>query len=292
MRQVGTGKSHESAVGHVTGKAIYTDDQRPPVGLLSVYPVLATYAHARIIKLDYAAALTVPGCITVITAADVPGENDTGTIIHDEILLPTETIDFWGQAVAWTVGETEAAARAAAAQVVVEYEPLPAILTIKDAIAANSFHLQPQKLLRGEPTAVLATADFCLTGEVEMNGQDHFYLETQTSWVIPDGEGNYQVYASSQHPTETQIVIARVLGIANHQVVVTCLRMGGGFGGKESQSNPFAAIAAIAAHKTGRPVRVKLNRQHDMVLTGKRHGCLGQYQVGFTPEGENLSPGR
>jgi xanthine dehydrogenase large subunit len=115
-----------------------------------------------------------------------------------------------------------------------------------------------------------------------MNGQDHFYLETHASWVIPDGEGNYQVYASTQHPTETQIIVSRVLGIPNNQVVVTCLRMGGGFGGKESQANPFAAIAAITASKTGRPARVKLRRHQDMILTGKRHGFLGKYQVAFT----------
>ncbi len=283
---IGTHKSHESAVGHVTGKAIYTDDQRPPVGMLSIYPVLAPYAHAYITKLDISAALNVAGCVTVITAADVPGENDTGTIIHDEILLPTEIISFWGQAVAWTVGETEEAARAAAAQVLVEYEPLAPILTIQAAIAAESFHLKPQKFRRGDPGTELERAEFCLSGDVEMNGQDHFYLETQTSWVIPDGEGNYQVYASTQHPTETQIIIGRVLGIPSNQIVVTCLRMGGGFGGKESQANPFAAVAAIAAYKTGRPVRVKLNRQHDMMLTGKRHGFLGQYTVGFTQEGK------
>jgi xanthine dehydrogenase large subunit len=283
---VGVHQSHESAVGHVTGKAIYTDEQRPPVGLLSVYPVLAPYAHASITKLDCTAALNVEGCVTVITADDVTGENDTGTIIHDEILLPTHEISFWGQAVAWTVAETEAAARTAAAQVVVECEPIAPILTINDAIAANSIHLKPQKLRRGDPQTALETAEFQITGEVDINGQDHFYLETQASWVIPDAEGNYQVYASTQHPTETQLVIARVLGIPNHRIIVTCLRMGGGFGGKESQANPFAAIAAIAAQKTGRPVRVKLNRQHDMTLTGKRHGFLGRYQAGFNALGQ------
>lgn len=286
MITIGTPKSHESAVAHVKGTAIYTDDQRPPLGMLSVYPVLAPYAHARITRLDTSAAYDVPGCVAVITAADVPGENDTGTIIHDEILLPTDRISFWGQAVAWAVGETEAAARVAAAKVIVDYEPLTPILTIPEAIATEHFHLQPQKMRRGDPDAALELAEFRLSGDVEMNGQDHFYLETQASWVIPDGEGNYHVYASTQHPTETQVIIGRVLGIPSHQIVVTCLRMGGGFGGKESQANPFAAIAAIAAQKTGRPVRVKLNRQHDMTLTGKRHGFLGQYTVGFTATGQ------
>jgi xanthine dehydrogenase large subunit len=159
-------------------------------------------------------------------------------------------------------------------------------LSIKAAIAAESFHNQPQVIGQGDPIAPFAEADRCLEGEIEMNGQDHFYLETQASWVIPDGEGHYQVYASTQHPAETQVIVARVLGVTSNQVTVTCLRMGGGFGGKESQANPYASVAAIAAYKTGRPVRVKLKRSHDMTLTGKRHGFLGQYKVGFTNEGK------
>lgn len=285
MSSVGQQKSHDSAAGHVTGRAIYTDEQRPPMGLLSVYPILAPHARARILKVDCDAALAMEGCVAVLTAADVPGENDTGITAHDEILLPTEEVNHWGQPIGWAVAETEAIARAAAAQVVTEYDPLEPILNIQDAIAAQRFHGQLQVIRRGEPDTALAAAPFCIMDEVKMNGQDHFYLETQTSWVIPDGQGNYQVYASTQHPSETQIIVARVLGIPAHRVVVTCLRMGGGFGGKETQANPYAAIAAIAAQKTGRPVRIKLKRQHDMLLTGNRHGFLGQYQVGFTEEG-------
>jgi xanthine dehydrogenase large subunit len=285
MGEIGQRRSHESAEGHVTGKAIYTDEQRPPTGMLSVYPVLAPHAKARIVEIDCAAAYEVEGFVTVLTAEDVPGQNDTGVIVQDEPLFPTE-ISYWGQAVVWTVGETENAAREAAAKVVVKYEPLDPILTIKQAIKAESFHTQTQVICRGEPRVVLAQSDYALTGEVKMNGQDHFYLETQASWVIPDGEGHYQVYSSTQHPSETQTIVARVLGISSNQVIVTCPRMGGAFGGKESQANPFAAVAAIAAHKTGRPVRIKLKRQHDMILTGKRHGFLGQYTVGFTAEGK------
>jgi xanthine dehydrogenase large subunit len=286
MSQVGQRKSHESAEAHVSGRAIYTDDQRLPTGMVSLYPVLAPHARARITKLDVTPALAVEGVVTVLTADDVPGENNTGVILHDEVLLPRDEVSYWGQAIVWVVGETEAAARSGAEKVVVEYEPLAAILGIKEAIAANSFQGQPLVVQRGKPTAAFQEADFCLSGEVEMNGQDHFYLETQASWVIPDGEGHYQVYASTQHPTETQVIVARVLGIPNNQVVVTCLRMGGGFGGKESQANPFAAAAALAAAKTGRPARVKLKRHHDMILTGKRHGFLGQYTVGFTQTGK------
>jgi xanthine dehydrogenase large subunit len=283
---IGTRKPHESAEGHVTGKAIYTDEQRMPAGMLSVYPVTAPHAKARILNIDTSAALAVEGCVTVLTAADVPGRNNTGVIVADEMLFPTDEVSHWGQAVVWTVGITEAAARQAAAQVVVEYEPLDPVLTIEAAIATQSFHTRTQTMRRGDPQAALRIADYRLSGELAVNPQDHFYLETQTSWVIPDGEGHYQVYASTQHPTETQIIIAAALGIASNQVVVTCLRMGGAFGGKESQANPYAAVAAVAAHKTGCPVRVKLNREHDMTLTGKRHGFLGQYEVGFTQDGK------
>lgn len=279
-------KRHESAISHVSGKAIYTDDQRLPTGMLSLYPVLSTQAHAKITKLDTKSAYTVPGLITVLTTADIPGVNNTGVIVQDEVLLPDDEVSYWGQVIAWTVGETEAAARQAAETIVVEYEPLPAILSIQAAIAADSFHGIPQIIRRGEPDEALQQAERRLEGELEVGGQDHFYLETQTSWAIPDGEGSYQVYSSTQHPSETQVIVARVLGLPSSRIVVTCLRMGGAFGGKESQANPFAAAAALAAHKTGRPARVRLRRHQDMIITGKRHNFLGRYQVGFTSEGK------
>ncbi|HIK43566.1 MAG TPA: xanthine dehydrogenase molybdopterin binding subunit [Leptolyngbyaceae cyanobacterium M65_K2018_010] len=286
MSPVGQRKSHESAVAHVSGTAVYTDDQREPAGMLSLYPVLSPHPRARITELDPAPAAGVQGCITVLTAADVPGENNTGVILRDEVLLPTDEVSYFGQVVAWAVGETEAAAREAAAQVVVKYEPLPAIKTVKEAIAADSFHNEPQIIRRGDPDAALSQAELTCSGEVDIGGQDHFYLETQTSWVVPDGEGNFQVYASTQHPSETQIIVARILGVPRNRVVCTCLRMGGAFGGKESQANPFAAAAALATYKTGRPARVRLRRHQDMLITGKRHGFLGQYEVGFTRAGQ------
>jgi xanthine dehydrogenase large subunit len=282
----GQRKSHESAIAHVSGKAVYTDDQRSSIGMLSLYPVLSPLTRARITRIDVSGAYEVEGVVTVLTAADVPGANDTGAIVQDEILLPTEEVSYWGQAIVWVAGESEEAARLGAAKVVVEYEPLEPICTIKAAIEANSFHNAPQVIRRGEPETALQQAEMVLEGEIEMNGQDHFYLETHTSWVIPDGEGHYHVYSSTQHPAETQTIVGRVLGIPVNLVTVTCLRMGGGFGGKETQANPYAAMAAVTARKTGRPVRVRLRRHQDMILTGKRHGFLGQYCVGFTKEGQ------
>ncbi len=276
---------HESAVGHVTGRAIYTDEQRPPNGMLSVYPVQAPHAHARILAIDTAAALALPGVHAVLTANDVPGENDTGPIFHDEPLIPPDTVLFYGQAVAWVVADDEALAQAAAKQVSVTYEALSALLSIEQAMAAQAFHLPPARVARGDASAAMARAPLRLSGELQIGGQDHFYLETQASWVEIDSEGTVQIAASTQHPTETQIIVARVLGLPAHRVVCRSLRMGGGFGGKETQANPYAAIAALAAYRTGRPVRIKLTRGLDMQMTGKRHPFLGRYEVGFDQQG-------
>ncbi|MFT3807491.1 xanthine dehydrogenase molybdopterin binding subunit [Arenimonas sp.] len=280
---------HESAVGHVTGRAVFTDEQYPSVGMLSLYPVQAPHAHARLLRIDCAAAQAMPGVHAVLTAADVPGENDTGPILHDEPLMPADTVRYHGQAIAWVVADTEAQAQAAAKAVRAEYEPLPALLDIDAAIAADSFHQAPAQVARGDAEAALARAPRQLAGEVRCGGQDHFYLETQASWAQVDSEGFVQVVSSTQHPTETQIIVARVLGLPAHRVVCRSLRMGGGFGGKETQANAFAAIAALAAQRTGRPVRVKLPRSLDMQLTGKRHPFLGRYRVGFDDEGRLLA---
>ena len=282
-------KSHESAVGHVTGRAIYTDDQRLLPDMVCLYPVISPYAHARILKVDPSAALAVPGVVTVLTAADIPGQNDTGVIRADEPLLPTHRVSYWGQPVVWVVGETETAARLGAEQVRIDYDPLAAILSIPAAIAADQFHGAPDICHRGDPESAFALGEHILEGEVSMNGQDHFYLETQAAWAIPDSEGNLHIYSSTQHPTSTQQTVARVLGVQDNQVVVTCLRMGGGFGGKESQANPLAAIASLAAIKTGRPARISFRRHQDMNITGKRHSFLGRYRVACDHTGSLLA---
>jgi xanthine dehydrogenase large subunit len=281
--------AHESAIGHVTGRAVYTDEQHAPVGQLSVYPVQAPHAHARILSLDTKVARAMPGVVDVLTPATIPGTNDTGPIVHDEPLIPADTVSHYGQAVAWIVAESEAQARVAAQAVRVEYEPLPPTLTMAAAIAAQAFHRPPVKIECGEVDAALAQAPHRLQGEVEIGGQDHFYLETQTSWAEIDSEGLVQVAASTQHPSETQAIVAHVLGIASNRVVCRCLRMGGGFGGKETQANAFAAVAALAAWRNGRPVRVKLSRGLDMQLTGKRHPFFARYDVGFDDKGRLLA---
>jgi len=276
---------HESAEAHVSGRAVFTDEQRPPSGLLSLYPVQSPHAHADILGIDATRALAVPGVHAVLTANDIPGENDSGPILHDEPLIPARRISFHGQAVAWVVADDEAIAQAAAKQVDVDYAPLPAILDIDQALRAASFHLPPVRVARGDAASALTTATHRLDGELHIGGQDHFYLETQASWVEIDGDGSVHVTASTQHPTETQIIVARALGLPANRVICRCLRMGGGFGGKETQANPYAAIAAVAAFRTGRPVRIKLGRGLDMQLTGKRHPFRARYAVGFDDQG-------
>lgn len=289
MEIVGRPLPHESARGHATGEALFTDDLagRFP-RLLHAWPVQAPHAHARVLFVGAARALAVPGVVRVLTAADIPGENDTGTIRHDEPLFPTEVM-YHGQAVAWVLAESEAAARAGADRVEVEYTPLPAILSISDGIAQGSFLSDAQRLARGEADQALAASPFQIAGECQVGGQEHFYLETQVAYACIDESGGLMIHASTQHPTETQEIVSRVLGMPKHRVVVQSLRMGGGFGGKEVQANPFSAVAALGTCLTGRPVRVRLNRSQDMTLTGKRHPALGCFRAGFDGTGRILA---
>ncbi|MEZ5463781.1 MAG: xanthine dehydrogenase molybdopterin binding subunit [Lysobacteraceae bacterium] len=280
---------HESTVGHVTGRAAYTDEQHQPEGMLSLHPVQSPHAHAKIVRINTDAALAIPGVVAVLTAADIPGENDTGPIRHDEPLIPIDTVEFHGQAVAWVLAEDEAIAMRAAGEVRVEYEPLSPCIGIPAAMAAERYHGDPVFVRRGDVETGLSNAPHRLSGEVVIGGQDHFYLETQASWAQVDSEGLLQITSSTQHPSETQHIVARVLGLPSNRVVCQSLRMGGGFGGKETQANPYAAVAALAAWKTRRPVRIKLPRSIDMQLTGKRHPFLGRYEVGFDADGKLLA---
>jgi xanthine dehydrogenase large subunit len=280
------GKSvpHESARGHVTGEALYTDDLllRFPRAL-HAWPVLSPHAHALVKSIDISVALAEAGVASVLTASDVPGEGDSGSNRHDEPLFPAEVL-YHSQPVAWVLGESLEAAQRGAARVAVHYEPLPAILTIEDAILAGSFHSPPLRLVRGDASSIISS-ELCFEGELHIGGQEHFYLETQCAIAWMDETGGVSAHSSTQHPTETQEVIARVLGISRNKVTVECLRIGGAFGGKEVQANAWAAIAALGAWKTRRPVRVRLTRALDFALTGKRHPFLARYAAGFHRDG-------
>ena len=275
---------HESAHKHVTGEAVYTDD--PPAGknFLEVWPVCAPHAHARILKRDASAARRVPGIRAVLLAEDIPGLNDIGTK-RDEILLADKEVLFHGHMVALVVGKTQEACRAAAEKVVVEYEPMPHILNLRQALAEKSFHNEPNFIRRGNCDDALANAPSTLEGEFELGGQEHFYLETQAAWAERGEDGSMFVVSSTQHPSEVQAVVAHVLHLPANKVVVQVPRMGGGFGGKETQAAMPAALAALAAHHTGQPVRVRFNRDQDMALTGHRHPFLAKFKVGFDENG-------
>ncbi len=278
--KVGLPLSHEAAPQHVTGKALYTDDliHRTP-NLLHAWPLQAPHAHAMVTRFDVTPAYDVPGVVKVLTAADVPGVNDAG-IKHDEPLFPSE-IMFYGHAVCYVLGETEDAARLGAEAIVVEYEPLPSLMTIKEAIAAESYQGHARTVSRGDADAGLAESAHRFTGEFEFGGQEHFYLETNAALALVDEAGQVFVQSSTQHPSETQEIVAHVLGRHSHEITVQCLRLGGGFGGKEMQPHGFAAVAALGATITGRPVLLRLNRTQDITMTGKRHPFHASWEVGF-----------
>src|ERR1700674_885092 len=276
---------HESAHKHVTGEAIYVDDHAQPQGMLEVWPICSPHAHAKILRRDASAARLVPGVSAVFLAEDVPGLNDVGAVRHDEILLAHTQVFYHGHIVALVVGATPEICRAAAEKVIVEYEPLPPIFTIEEAIEAGSFHSDPNYIRRGDVASALAAAPMTLAGELSLGGQDHFYLETNAAWAETGEDGTVFINSSTQHPSEVQHIVAHLLALPMSSVVVECPRMGGGFGGKETQAAMLAALAALAATKTGRKVRVRFNRDQDMMITGKRHPFLGKFHAGFDESG-------
>ena len=280
---------HESGHKHVTGEAVYTDDFAARKGMLEIWPVCAPHARARILKRDAAAAKTMPGIVAVLLAEDVPGLNDVGAVRQDEILLADKEIFYHSQMVALVVGETQEACRVAAEKINIEYEPLLPILKIEEAIAQNSFHTDPNFIRRGDVQSALKKSPQVLDGEFYMAGQEHFYLEMQAACAEPGEDGSMFVMSSTQHPSEVQHVVAHLLHVPVNQVVVQSPRMGGGFGGKETQAATFAALAALAAAKTHRPVRVRVNRDLDMMITGKRHPFLARFKVGYNSDGDLLA---
>jgi xanthine dehydrogenase molybdopterin binding subunit/xanthine dehydrogenase small subunit len=280
---------HESAHKHVTGEAIYTDDQAPAKGMLETWPVCSPHARAKILKRDAAEARCMPGINAVLVAEDIPGQNDVGAVKKDEILLADREVFFHGQLVALVVGETLEACRAAAAKVVVEYGPLKPVLSLEQAVREGSFHNEPNFIRRGDAARGLQDAPLTLEGEFELGGQEHFYLETHAARAERGEDGTMRVVSSTQHPSEVQSVVCHVLNLSANKVVVHAPRMGGAFGGKETQSNTPAALAALAAWQTGKPARVRFNRDQDMMLTGHRHPFLARFKVGYDSQGTLLA---
>ena len=277
---------HDSAVKHVTGGALYVDDIATPPGTLEVYIAMSARAHARVIRLNVDAVRAAPGVICVLTAADIPGGNDISpTPTEDDPLLADGLVQYVGQALFAVVAVTVQQARAAAKLARVDYEELPAIITVNQALAARSYLEAPYVMQRGDVEAAIAAAPRRLSGRMEIGGQEHFYLEGQAALAVPGEDDDMGVYCSSQHPSEIQHTVAHVLGVARHAVTVEVRRMGGGFGGKESQGNLPAAVAALAARIARRPVKCVYDRDDDFMLTGKRHDFRVDYNVGFDDHG-------
>ena len=286
--EVGRAHPHESAVLHVSGEASYTDDLPELQGTLHAALGLSQKAHAKVRGIALDRVRAAPGVVAVLTAQDIPGVNDCGPIIHDDPILADGLVQYVGQPLFLVVADSHDNARRAARLGVVDYEELPAILTPKAARDAQSFVLPPMQLQRGDAQAALEAAPRQLRGELHVGGQEQFYLEGQIAYAIPQEDRGMLVQCSTQHPSEMLHVVAHALGLSSHQVRVECRRMGGGFGGKESQSALWATAAAIAAARLKRPVKLRADRDDDMMVTGKRHCFYYEYDLGYDDEGRIL----
>lgn len=282
---IGQSMAHESAVKQVTGQAQYIDDKNAYVGELSVYVRLSDVAHGKILNIDTSACYQVEGVKQVISSKDIPGELDIGAVFAGDPLLADECVEYIGQPIIAVAATSLDVARMAAQKAVIEIEPLEAVLDVKEALAKQFFVQESHVQQRGDWQHALQSAPFQIEGELEAGGQEHFYLETQAAQVVPMEDGGVQVFCSSQNPTEIQKVVAKVLDLSMHKVVVDMRRMGGGFGGKETQANAVTCIAAVMARLTGQACRLRLERQIDMQMTGKRHPFYHQYKVGFDETG-------
>ncbi len=277
--------AHESAELHVTGEAVYIDDIAPPSGLLAGRVYCSPHAHARILNMNMDAARALPGVHAVICHRDIPGENQMGPVVRDEVCLAEGEVLCVGQAVVLIAADDDETARRAESLLVIEYEPLEPVLDIESAIRKNALLGPERTMRRGDPETALRDAQHRVHGELRTGAQEHWYLESQVCLCIP-GEGRaITAFSSTQHPSETQAIIAEVLGVRTSDVVVEVRRLGGGFGGKETQANHVAAWAALLCRATGRPVKIRLSRDDDMIITGKRHRYLIRYEAGFDDAG-------
>lgn len=285
--QSGVGRSHrhESAEKHVSGEAHFIDDKPELPGLLHLCPRLSEHAHARILHIDVQPCYAIPGVVSVLTWQDVPGINDVGPLEPGDPLLAHDKVEYLGQIVIAVAAESPDAARLGAAAAVIDYEVLEPLLDVEQALAQGSFVQEPHIHQRGDVEAALARAPHRVSGSFHIGGQEHFYLETQTAMVIPGEDQQLQVFSSTQNPTEVQKLVAEVMGISLNQVTIDMRRMGGGFGGKETQAAGVACLCAIVARQTGRAAKMRLSRRDDMRVTGKRHPFFVRYDAGIEEDG-------
>ena len=287
-KSVGRALPHESAHKHVSGEANYTDDLPEPRDLLYAYVGLSTQAHARIERLDLDKVRRATGVVAVITAEDIPGQRDIGPVFPGDPLLVEQTVEFFGQVLFAVIASSHELARKAATLAEVDYAPQPALLTIEQGLAAQQFVRPSHTQQRGDVAAALDQAPHRLQGEFRSGGQEQLYLEGQAAMCVPEEDGGMLVYTSTQHPSEGQKLVAEVLKVPLSRVTADVRRMGGAFGGKETNANQWACIAALAAHLTGQPVKIRLARADDITATGKRHHFYNQYDVGYDADGQIL----
>ena len=284
-RAVGKALPHDSAHLHVAGTAAYTDDLPEPRDLLHLAVGMSAVAHGRVRRLELDDVLGADGVVAVCTAADIPGDNNYGSIVRDDPVFAEALVQYAGQPIFAVAATSVDAARKAARLARCDYEELEAVLDPLDAVERRSFVLPSETLVRGDPDQALEEAQHRVRRRVRVGGQDQFYLEGQIAMALPQEDGGMLVYSSTQHPDEVQRMIAHATNRAAKDIVVVCRRMGGAFGGKESQAALIAVIAAIAADKTGRPCKLRLDRDDDMLMTGKRHDFVIDYDVGFDDTG-------
>ena len=280
---------HESAVKHVTGKAIYTDDISEPKNLLHAVIGYSNCSKGVIKKIDYKDVLSSEGVVDIITEKDIEGINDVGPIFKGDKIFTSKNIEYYGQPIFAVIAKTNNLAKKAALKVKIDLKISKPIVSIEEALKKKSFVLKPKHLTRGNIKDGFKKSDNILKGKLYSGGQDHFYLEGQIAMTIPQEDNNFLVYSSTQHPSETQQIIGKVLKQNYNSIHVIVRRIGGGFGGKETQSFLFAAITSIAAKKLSKPVKLRVDRDDDMIMTGKRHDFLFDYEVGFKNSGEILA---
>lgn len=281
----GSSVQHDSAWKHVSGQARYIDDLPEPEGLLHAAVGQSAHAHAHIVTMDLSAVRAYPGVVAVLTAADVPGHLDIGPVFPGDLVLASDLVEHIGQPLFAVAAHSHAAARKAVQLAKIEYEPLAATVTAEQALAEHLFVRPSRTHLRGDPDTALTAAPNRLQGSHHIGGQEHFYLEGQACLVEPTEDAGVFVHTSSQHPTEVQKLVAEVLGVPIHEVQAEVRRMGGGFGGKETQAAPLACIAALLTRATGKPVKYRMSRADDMIQTGKRHDFYNTWDVGFDDSG-------
>jgi len=289
-QEAGRSRPHESAAWHVNGRAVYVDDLPEPAGTLHAALGLSPVAHGELLSIDLERLRAQPGVVAVFSAADIPGLNDCGAVVRDDPILAQDRLLYLGQPVFLVVATSRVLARRAAALAaqVIASRALPAVLDARQAHSRGDYVLPPMHLLRGDAAAAIARAPRVLEGQFAVGGQEQFYLEGQISLALPQEDGGIRLLASTQHPSEMQHAVARALGLAAHRVEVECRRMGGGFGGKESQSAVFACAAALAAAKLQRPVKLRPDRDDDFFITGRRHAFEYDWRVGFDETGRVL----